>query len=115
MRSIVSPADLEALLAAPLAVLYKHSPICPASDMAYEEIRTFVSRRDVPVYMVDVIHHRPLSRTLAERTGVQHAPPLAIVLGEGVVAWHRAHYEIQSEAIERVVDHLAGAGDGALD
>ena len=115
MHSIVSAADLEALLAAPLAVLYKHSPICPASDMAYEEIRAFVRRRDVPVYMVDVIQHRPLSRTLAERTGVRHASPQAIVLRDGVVAWHRSHYEIQAEAIERVVDHLASAPGDALD
>jgi hypothetical protein len=35
MHPIVSEADFAALLAAPLAVLYKHSPICPTSGFAY--------------------------------------------------------------------------------
>jgi len=108
MRPIVTDADLDSLLAAPLAVLYKHSPICPTSDVAYEELLAFRRRRAVPVYMVDVIHHRPLSRELAERIGVRHASPQAIILRGGVAAWHRSHYDIQADAMARAVDHLAG-------
>jgi bacillithiol system protein YtxJ len=110
MHPIVTDADLDLLLAAPLAVLYKHSPICPTSDAAYEEMLAFRRRRAVPVYMVDVIHYRPLSRALAERIGVRHASPQAIILRDGVAAWHRSHYEIRAEAMARVVDHLAGQG-----
>lgn len=110
IHPIVTDADLDLLLAAPLAVLYKHSPICPTSDAAYEEMLAFRRRRAVPVYMVDVIHHRPLSRALAERIGIRHASPQAIILRDGVAAWHRSHYEIRAEAMARVVDHLAGQG-----
>jgi bacillithiol system protein YtxJ len=112
MHQIVTDADLDSLLAAPLAVLYKHSPICPASDAAYDEMRAFRRLRAVPVYVVDVIQHRPLSRALAERIGVRHASPQAIILRDGVVAWHRSHYEIEAAAMTRVVDHLTG-GEGA--
>lgn len=112
MHRIVTDSDLETLLAAPLAVLYKHSPICPTSDAAYEEMLAFRRQRAVPVYVVDVIQHRPLSRALAERIGVRHASPQAIILREGVVAWHRSHYEIEADAMTRVVDHLAG-GEGS--
>jgi len=108
MYPIVTDADLDLLFAAPLAVLYKHSPICPTSDVAYEKMLAFRHRRAVPVYMVDVIHHRPLSRTLAERIGVRHASPQAIILRDGVAAWHRSHYEIRAEVMARAVDHLAG-------
>jgi bacillithiol system protein YtxJ len=108
MHPIVTDADLDHLLAAPLAVLYKHSPICPTSDVAYEEMLAFHRRRAVPVYMVDVIHHRPLSRALAERIGVRHASPQAIILRDGVAAWHRSHYDIRAEAMARAVDDLAG-------
>ena len=108
MHPIVTDTDLETLLAAPLAVLYKHSPICPTSDVAYEEMLAFRRRRAVPVYLVDVIHHRPLSRALAERIGVRHASPQAIILRDGVAAWHRSHYDIQADTMARVVDHLAG-------
>ena len=108
MHPIVTDADLDQLLAAPLAVLYKHSPICPTSDVAYEEMLAFLRHSAVPVYMVDVILHRPLSRALAERIGVRHASPQVIILRDGVAAWHRSHYEIQAEAMARIVDHLAG-------
>jgi bacillithiol system protein YtxJ len=108
IHPIVTDADLDLVLAAPLAVLYKHSPICPTSDMAYEQMLAFRRRSTVPVYMVDVIRHRPLSRVLAERTGVRHASPQAIILRDGVAAWHRSHYEIQAEAMAQVVDDLTG-------
>jgi bacillithiol system protein YtxJ len=108
MHRIVTEADLAPLLAAPLAVLYKHSPICPTSGVAYEEVLAFRRRSHVPVYLVDVVQHRPLARALAERIGVAHASPQAIVLREGVPAWHGSHYDIQAEALERVVEQLAG-------
>jgi bacillithiol system protein YtxJ len=108
MHLIATEADLAPLLAAPLAVLYKHSPICPTSGIAYEEMLAFRRRSRVPVYLVDVIKHRPLSRALAERIGVAHASPQAIVLREGVPAWHGSHYDIQADALARVVGHLDG-------
>jgi bacillithiol system protein YtxJ len=108
MQPIVSSADLDALFAAPLAVLYKHSPICPTSDVAYEEMLAFLRRCAVPAYLVDVIRHRPLSRELAERIGVRHASPQAIILRDGVAAWHGSHYDIQADAMARAVDHLGG-------
>jgi bacillithiol system protein YtxJ len=106
MHPIATEADLALLLAAPLAVLYKHSPICPASGVAYEEMVAFRRRSRVPVYLVDVIRHRPLSRTLAQRIGVEHASPQAIILREGVAAWHRSHYEIQADAVAKAVISL---------
>jgi bacillithiol system protein YtxJ len=106
MHLIANEADLAALLAAPLAVLYKHSPICPTSGFAYEEMLAFRRLRGVPVYLVDVIKHRPLSRALAERIGVAHASPQAIILRDGVATWHRSHFDIQAEAMTRVVDDL---------
>jgi bacillithiol system protein YtxJ len=107
MHVIVNDADLPPLLTAPLAVLYKHSPICPTSGFAYEEMRAFRRVRQVPVYVVDVIKHRPLSRALAERLGVTHASPQVIILRAGVPAWHRSHFDILADALTRAVDHLA--------
>lgn len=106
MHPLVSDADLALLLAAPLAVLYKHSPICPTSGVAYEEMLAFRRRYPVPVFLVDVVAHRPLSRALAERIGVVHRSPQAIVLRQGVAAWHGSHFEIQAEALARVVGLL---------
>jgi bacillithiol system protein YtxJ len=103
MHHIATHADLGPLLAAPLAVLYKHSPICPTSGVAYEEMLAFRRRSAVPVYLVDVVKHRPLSRALAERTGVRHESPQVIVLRQGVAAWHGSHFDIQADELARVV------------
>lgn len=110
MHVIATEADLVPLLAAPLAVLYKHSPICPTSGVAYEEMLAFRGRSEIPVYLVDVVHHRPLSRALAERIGVAHASPQAIILRQGVAAWHRSHFDIQAEALARAVGQLRTNG-----
>jgi bacillithiol system protein YtxJ len=107
MHPIVNDADVTALLSAPLAVLYKHSPICATSGFAYEEMLAFRRLSAVPVYLVDVIKQRPLSRALAERIGVAHASPQAIILRAGVAAWHRSHFDIEAQAMTRVVAHLA--------
>jgi bacillithiol system protein YtxJ len=54
---------------------------------------------DVPVYVVDVVHSRPLSRYIAERFGVVHASPQAIILRDGVPAWHGSHFDLSATAI----------------
>jgi bacillithiol system protein YtxJ len=59
------------------------------------------------VYLVDVDKHRTMSRALAERLGVIHASPQAIILKDGVPAWHRSHFDIEAEAMRRVVSHLS--------
>jgi bacillithiol system protein YtxJ len=106
MHPIVTEADLAALLAAPLAVLYKHSPICPTSGFAYQEMLAFTRLSRVPIFLVDVIKHRPLARAFAERTGVVHESPQAIILREGVPEWHGSHFDIQVDAMTRVVSEL---------
>lgn len=102
MNKIATAADVAAALSEPLAVVYKHSPICPTSGIAYEEMRLLRQlHRDVPVYLVDVVHSRLLSRDIAERVGVVHASPQAIILRAGVPAWHGSHFDLRAEAIAR--------------
>jgi bacillithiol system protein YtxJ len=107
MQPISTEADVTALLSQPLAVVYKHSPICPSSTIAYEEMRSL--RRlhtDVPVYLIDVIHSRPLSREIAHRLGIVHQSPQAIILRSGVPAWHGSHYDLRAEEMARALETL---------
>jgi monothiol bacilliredoxin len=109
MLPIATEADVAAALAEPLAVVYKHSPICPTSGMAYEEIRSLRRlHQDVPVYLIDVIHHRPLSRYISERIGVAHASPQAIILRSGVAAWHGSHYDLRADEMAQQLNWLKG-------
>ena len=107
MHKIATEDDVATLMAEPLAVVYKHSPICPTSGLAYEEIRSLRRlQHDVPVYMVDVIQSRPISRYIAERVGVVHASPQAIILRAGVPAWHGSHFDLRAETIARHLQAL---------
>lgn len=109
MHKIVSEADLATVFAEPLAVVYKHSPICPTSGMAYEEMRSLRQLHgDVPVYLVDVVHSRPLSRHISERVGIAHASPQAIILRAGVPAWHGSHFDLRADEMARKLDRLKG-------
>jgi bacillithiol system protein YtxJ len=107
MQKIASEADVVTALAQPLAVVYKHSPICPTSSIAYQEIRSLRRlQEDVPIFMVDVIQSRPLSRYLAEMLGVVHASPQAIILRSGVPAWHGSHFDLRAETMVRQLEAL---------
>lgn len=109
MLKIATEADVAAALAEPLAVVYKHSPICPTSGIAYEEMRSLRRlHHDVPVYLVDVVHSRPLSRYIAERVGVVHASPQAIILQAGVPAWHGSHFDLRADDMAQQLELLKG-------
>src|SRR5215210_901286 len=113
MRKISTEADVASALSEPLAVLYKHSPICPTSGIAYEEMSSLRRMHgDVPVYLVDVVHSRPLSRYIAERIGVVHASPQAIILRAGVPAWHGSHFDLRADAIGRRLESLKAETQG---
>jgi bacillithiol system protein YtxJ len=116
MHKIATETDVATAFAEPLAVVYKHSPICPTSGLAYEEIRSLRRlQQDVPFYLVDVIHSRPLSRYIAERSGVVHASPQAIILRSGVPAWHGSHFDLRADTIARQLEVLKGQAQGRED
>jgi len=93
-------AELERLLAAPRVLFFKHSLICPVSARGFREYRRFLEPRErEPTVWIDVIGQRPLSQLLAERTGVAHESPQALLLEEGRVRWHASHGSITAESL----------------
>ena len=116
MYTIATQDDVASALSEPIAVVYKHSPICPTSGVAYEEMRSLRQlHQDVPVYLVDVVHSRQLSRYIAEQVGVVHASPQAIILRAGVPAWHGSHFDLRAEVMARRLDLLKGEGEDQKD
>jgi bacillithiol system protein YtxJ len=100
----LTDATLDATLAQPSVLLFKHSPICGVSRWAHEameEVEVEAARSGVPVVIVDVVHARPLSQAVAERTGVTHQSPQLLLLEGGRVSWHLSHGAITSEAVRR--------------
>ena len=103
--------ELDDVLEQPLAVLYKHSPLCGASATAAREVRSFMDQNpEVPVYLIDVIRDRPLAREAARRLSIRHESPQAFVLRDGAVEWSASHRRVTADALEQ---HVNGDDGGA--
>ena len=100
-------AAVDAALAAPLHLVFKHSLICPTSARAFAEYEAWrAARPDVPTAWIDVIGERPWSRHVAAATGVEHQSPQALLVRDGKIAWHASHGGITRKSLAAAV----GAG-----
>lgn len=86
-------------------VLFKHSTQCPISAAADEEYRAFVKGHpDGAVFThLDLLAHRDVSSAMAERLGVRHESPQAIVLSRGRVRAVLNHEAITGAALDAVL------------
>ena len=105
MIELRDAAGLDAALAAPGdAVLYKHSTRCGLCDAAIEEVRAFEgARSDVAVHYLDLLAHRDVSTAIAERLGVKHESPQALVLRSGRLLAVLNHRSIRADALEKAL------------
>ncbi len=97
-----APEDFEDFLSAGgNGFIFKHSTRCSISSEAYGQVERFAS--DVPaapVHVVLVIENRATSSAVAEKLGVPHASPQAILVEGGVARWHSSHWEITKKSLE---------------
>lgn len=99
-RDLTSLEDYEQALRAPRLLLFKHSPVCPVSAAAKAEYQSFrAAHPDAPTAFVDVIAARPVARGLAERCGVKHESPQAILFVDGQPRWHASHAAINASTL----------------
>ena len=81
-------------------LLFKHSPVCPISAQAREQYEQWQAELpDAPALFVDVIADRPTARGSAERCGVKHESPQAILFEQGRAVWHASHDAITAGAL----------------
>ena len=80
-------------------LLFKHSTACPISARAYKQMEGVKT----PVSIVVVQESRDVSRAVAERTGVRHETPQALVLRNGRAVWNASHFDITADVVERAV------------
>jgi bacillithiol system protein YtxJ len=80
-------------------VIFKHSTTCPISAAAYRQMSTL---KDA-VALVVVQRAREVSREVAERTGIEHESPQAIILRNGKAVWNASHWSVTSDAVEEAL------------
>ena len=76
-------------------LLFKHSTTCPISTGVYEE----VSRVNGDINLIVMQSARDISNAVAEKTGIRHESPQAIVLKNGAPVYHASHFDVSAEAI----------------
>jgi bacillithiol system protein YtxJ len=86
-------------------VLLKHSEWCNLSQSAIAvargELETWA--KEVGCRIVVVQNHRALSDTIARRLGIRHETPQVVVIRNGHITWHAAHFEITTDALRRAI------------
>lgn len=76
---------------------FKHSLICGVSDAAWGEFESFAAGAtggSSRFCLIEIQPARPVSQALAERLGVVHKSPQAILVRTGQVVWHASHWDI---------------------
>ncbi|HEY0969416.1 MAG TPA: bacillithiol system redox-active protein YtxJ [Gemmatimonadales bacterium] len=96
--------ELDDALAAPQALIFKHSTLCPVSGLALQEVMALADAHpDLPIHLVDVHSQRHLSNQLADTLGVRHESPQALIVRHGEVVWHASHFGVMRERMERIL------------
>ncbi len=87
-------------------LLFKHSRYCGVSCEALDELQSHIeSRADggVSYKMITVQTHRPVSDAAAQRLGIRHETPQAILLRDGRVVWNASHFRITATQLAEIL------------
>jgi len=112
MSNLTHLSDLEMLEAAIAesrerpVLLFKHSRTCGISAEALDELHEHVERNanhpgHASYKVITVQSHRRLSDSAAERLGIRHETPQAILLRDGRPVWNASHFRITADELAR--------------
>jgi bacillithiol system protein YtxJ len=87
-------------------LLFKHSRSCGVSAEALDELVDHLNGEalDARYAMVTVQTHRDVSSAVADRLGVRHHTPQAILVRDGRAVWSASHFRVSAEAIRRALE-----------
>ena len=111
IKDLETRHDFDDLLANSLTepvLLLKHSTRCPISSAAWRAYQSYAAAHpDTVLYRVLVVEQRDVSREIAQRTGVAHQSPQALLFAGSQVRWHASHYSITTDALEAAMAQAA--------
>jgi bacillithiol system protein YtxJ len=88
-------------------LIFKHSPYCLVSSLAFEQVSDFAKANpDFEIAVIDVVRQRKVSRQIAVELGLPHASPQAILMVGGCMRWHGSHGRITAKAIGVALESL---------
>ena len=112
MKPLISLQDVESVDAAIAesrerpVLLFKHSRYCGVSCEALDELQSHIDSQPGPTAaykMVTVQTHRSVSDAIAQRLGIRHETPQAILLRDGKAVWNASHFRITSSQLAQIL------------
>jgi bacillithiol system protein YtxJ len=112
MKSLTPLHDVDSLDAAIAesrerpVLLFKHSRYCGVSCEALDELHLHIesgTSGDVAYKMITVQTDRPVSDAVAQRLGVRHETPQAILLRDGKPVWMASHFRITASELSQIL------------
>jgi bacillithiol system protein YtxJ len=89
-------------------LIFKHSTQCPISGEAHNEFMNFAEAAEgLQSSVVLVIENRRLSDEIAQRFGIRHESPQALLIKDRRVVWHASHWAITSESLSNALKSYA--------
>jgi bacillithiol system protein YtxJ len=100
---------LEAAIAESLerpVLLFQHSRTCGISHEALDELHAHAAEAGTRAAykVITVQSHRGLSDSAADRFGIRHETPQAILLRDGRPVWNASHFRITANELARVIE-----------
>lgn len=93
-------------------LLFKHSYTCGVSVEALDELVAHLNdrvsdrvpeRASTQYAMVTVQTHRAVSNAVAQRFGVRHETPQALLIKDGRVVWSASHFRVTAAAVDEAI------------
>jgi bacillithiol system protein YtxJ len=87
-------------------LLFKHSRYCGVSCEALDELQAHIDTgapAGAAYKMITVQTHRPVSDVAAERLGIRHETPQAILLRNGKAVWNASHFRITASRLSEIL------------
>ena len=111
MHRLTHLSDLDGLEAAIVescerpVLVFKHSRTCGVSCEALDELLAHVdgSGERASYKLITVQSHRPVSDAAANRFGIRHETPQAILLRDGRPIWSASHFRITAKQLDSLL------------
>jgi bacillithiol system protein YtxJ len=86
------------------SLIFKHSTRCSISSFAKRNFeKNFNVDSSIKVYLLDLLNHREISSEIAEKTGVYHQSPQAILVQNGKALYNASHESIDALEIQKII------------
>jgi len=81
-------------------VIFKHSTRCSISSTALSRFERAWGDTENAAFYLDLIAYRPISLEIAEKFGIQHQSPQALVINKGVCTYSATHWDISLDELK---------------